>query len=221
MRILDLFAGAGGAAVGYHRAFPDAEIVGVDIVPQPRYPFTFVQADAMTFPLDGFDFIHASPPCQRYSVTRHTHAKVYPDLVGPVRNRLVANGVPWAMENVVGAPMPAAFVLCGASFGLKAYDELSGKVLWLRRHRLFESSAFVMPPACACRGKDIGGVYSGGPNNRNPNWNRGGYTPPGAVRKVLMDIGWMTGRQLCEAIPPAYTEFIGHQLAAVLAERAA
>jgi DNA (cytosine-5)-methyltransferase 1 len=84
--VLDLFCGGGGAAMGYARA--GFEVVGVDINPQPHYPFEFHQADALEFPLDGYDAIHASPPCQAYSVTRFTHSKTYPDLIGPIREHL-------------------------------------------------------------------------------------------------------------------------------------
>src|SRR3989338_9102679 len=108
MRLLDLFCGAGGAAMGYSRA-GFTEIVGVDIKPQPRYPFTFIQADAMTYPLDGFDAIHASPPCHKYSTVGKQSAKklgtIYSDLVGPIRERLEAAGVPYVIENVMGAPL--------------------------------------------------------------------------------------------------------------------
>lgn len=115
-RLLDLFCGAGGAAAGYHRAGFD--VVGVDINPQPNYPFEFHQADAMTFPLDGFDAIHASPPCQRYSrmsTSRPTLAATYPDLVAPIRERIERG--PYVIENVPGAPLVDPLVLCGGGDG--------------------------------------------------------------------------------------------------------
>ena len=101
MRILDLFSGAGGAAEGYHRAFPHAEVVGVDINPQPRYPFTFHQADALTFDLDGYDLIHASPPCQSFTAYRrkgHGVGDGYPNLIPAIRDRLRAAGVPYVID---------------------------------------------------------------------------------------------------------------------------
>ena len=101
-RLLDLFCGAGGAAVGYHRA-GFTEIVGVDIKPQPRYPFTFIQADAMTYPLDGFDAIHASPPCQGYSIMKNLpwlRHRVYPLLILPTRERLAASGGPYMIQKL-------------------------------------------------------------------------------------------------------------------------
>ncbi len=220
-RLLDLFCGAGGCSMGYHRAGFD--VVGVDIKRQKNYPFEFHQADALEFPLDGFDAIHASPPCQAYSVTRHTHTKEHPELVAPTRERLVGAGVPWIMENVIGAPMPSAIVLCGASFGLHAYDPATGLDLWLKRHRYFESSNLFMPPPCACKGKKIGGVYGGGPENRSLAGSHrigGGYTPAQPVRAELMGIAWMNQQELTQAIPPAYTEWIGLQLLDVLAAAA-
>lgn len=218
MKLLDLFCGAGGAAVGYHRAGFD-EIVGIDIDNQRHYPFEFHQRDVMTVLtayLREFDMIHASPPCQAYSVTRHSHKKAHPDLLPFVREMLVASGVPYVIENVVGAPMPDAFTLCGSSFGLSAYDDKSEQTLWLKRHRLFEASFAVPAVDCQCRGKKIGGVYGGGPSNRNPSWKRGGYTPPLPVQKELMGIDWMPGKPLKQAIPPAYTEHIGKAFIASL-----
>ncbi len=116
-RLLDLFCGAGGCSVGYHRAGFD--VVGVDINPQPNYPFEFHQADAMEFPLDGFDVIHASPPCQAYSVTRHIKCtgNNHSDLVGAVRNKI--SEYPHVIENVAGSPlMRGSVMLCGLMFGL-------------------------------------------------------------------------------------------------------
>lgn len=226
-RLLDLFCGAGGASMGYYRAGFD--VVGVDIKPQRHYPFEFHQADAMTYPLDGFDAIHASPPCQTYSITKHTHSKEYPDLVDATRDRLIEPGVPWVMENVIGAPMPNALVLCGTMFALTA-DDLDDTPLFLRRHRLFETSHLVFGPGpCRCAamkgaGWHVGGVYGGGAHDRA--WARehrkGGYTPHVSVRRSLMGIDWMPEKPLNEAIPPAYTEWIGRQLlAAIERERAA
>jgi DNA (cytosine-5)-methyltransferase 1 len=212
VRILDLFCGAGGAAMGYHRAFPDAEIVGVDINPQPRYPFTFVQADAMTYPLDGFDFIHASPPCQGYSRMNHVHKRAYPMLIAATRHRLRSSGAAWTIENVEGAPLIDPITLCGTMFGLAVL-----------RHRLFESSFDVPAPRC---GSHDGEFYAptghGAPNRanraRNPHLRGVGYTDR---CRAAMGIDWMNRDELAEAIPPAYTEHIGNALAAHLMERAA
>jgi DNA (cytosine-5)-methyltransferase 1 len=234
-RLLDLFCCQGGAAVGYHRAGFD--VVGVDIEPQPHYPFEFHQADAtamvqtvdgcwhegvMTSPpgrlracLGHFDAIHASPPCQHYSVTKHTHSNTHPDLVGPTRDMLQASGLPWVMENVVGAPMPGALVLCGSEFNLKAYDPATEREVWLKRHRLFESNLLLMGAGgCSCYGRFIGGVYGGGSANNNhaKQVRHGGYTPAKEVRGQLLGVDWMTMRGQSQAIPPAYTEFIGEQL---------
>src|SRR5713226_9004155 len=140
-RLLDLFCGAGGAAAGYARA--GFEVVGVDIRPQPRYPFAFHQADALTCSLDGFDAYHASPPCQLYSRThRLWKSSVHPDLVDPLRQRLRATGKPYMLENVPGAPLPGSIVLCGTMFGLGVL-----------RHRLFESNVLLfLPGPCAHKG---------------------------------------------------------------------
>lgn len=107
-RLLDLFCGAGGAAAGYYRA--GFEVVGVDLAPQPRFPFPFVQADALAHLADHgreFDAIHASPPCQAYSICGALPQcqRDYPRLLEPVRELLVASGRPWILENVVGAPL--------------------------------------------------------------------------------------------------------------------
>jgi DNA (cytosine-5)-methyltransferase 1 len=139
MRLLDLFCGAGGAAVGYSQAV-FTEIVGVDIEPQPNYPFTFVQGDALEPPvrLEDFDLIHASPPCQRYSrATPHRTRGNHPDLVDPIRRLLVASGIPYVIENVEFAPLPAAAKVCGSYFGLP-----------IQRHRLFEASFAMLGAPC-------------------------------------------------------------------------
>jgi len=146
-KILDLFCGAGGASMGYHLA--GFEVVGVDIALQPNYPFEFHQADAMAFPLSGFDAIHASPPCQAYTrmarglLQSQGRAKEHPRLIEPIRARLLESGLPYIIENVEGAPLIRPIRLCGSSFGLD-----------VQRHRLFEvlpSSVLMSVPSGAVR----------------------------------------------------------------------
>lgn len=237
-RILDLFCGAGGAAVGYHRA--GFEVVGVDIKPQPNYPFEFVQADALSvlergLPYDfhtlaeSFDAIHASPPCQAYSVLRRANPDAeYPDLIEPTRKLLEQTGLPWIIENVPGSPTRHLVVLCGSMFGLGALsgDGKKAERMWrqLRRHRNFEMSFPMMSPPCQHEGEALG-VYGGGPTGRYTFENgarkdrygrRGGYQGTVAEKQSAMDIDWMNADQINQSIPPAYTEFIGTQLMAHL-----
>lgn len=214
MRLLDLFCGAGGAAVGYHRA-GFTEIVGVDIKPQKNYPFTFVQADALEYLAEHgseFDVIHASPPCQGYSVLAAMHPTgEWPDLIPPVRAALIATGVPNVIENVEAARLlsrPALFgahgiLLCGSMFGLGI---ARGQ---LRRHRLFEGSTLLRQPACQHRGRAVGVYGHGGHSGKHRMLYR-------AEAAEAMGIDWMTRDELAQAIPPAYTEFIGRQLLAAL-----
>ena len=214
-RLLDLFCGAGGAAMGYSRA-GFTEIVGVDIAPQKNYPFTFVQADAMTYPLEGFDLIHASPPCQRYARIGAVHGRreLHPDLVDPTRARLLSSGAPWVMENVPDAHLPNALTLCGSMFGLGAVGELDGIQRQLRRHRLFELSPGMhfLTPSCAHRGEPVG-VYGRGGRQRATR-NRG-YMGSLRERIEAMGIDWMTRDELTQAIPPAYTSYIGRAFMAL------
>ena len=205
-RLLDLFCGAGGCSVGYHRA--GFEVVGVDSRPQPRYPFEFHQADALTFPLDGFDVIHASPPCQHYCVCNrglgNTH--LYPDLIRKVRDRL--NGLMYVIENVPGAPLVQPITLCGSMFGLRT------EVGWLRRHRLFELPLVILAPSCSHpTGMSIG-VYGHGTNSYHR--EKLGRNITVDEKREAMGIDWMTGKELSQAIPPAYTEWIGRRLLAKL-----
>jgi len=226
-QLLDLYCGAGGASMGYARA--GFRVTGVDLKPQPRYPFRFIQADAMrvlaghVLDLAPFTAIHASPPCQLFS--RATVAPgvrdAHVDLLTPTRVALDAIGKPYVIENVEGAPLRNPVTLCGTEFGLRAWDETSGLTLWLKRHRLFESwPVFLMGAGgCHCsagRAKGvIGGVYGGGSNDRNRarTVRHGGYTPPTDVRGPLLGVDWpMTQYELSQAIPPAYTHFLGLQL---------
>lgn len=222
-RLLDLFCGAGGAGEGYHRAGFD--VVGVDINPQPRYPFEFHQADAMTYPLDGFDVIHASPPCQAYCALKTmTNSKEHPELVGEIRERLIENGKPWVIENVFGAPLNHPVMLCGSHFNLKAADGYS-----LRRHRYFEMSIYMLSPFACSHGKKTVGVYGGKARDialekrhyALPKETRGepvGVVLPQTTGREAMGIDWMNMRELSESIPPAYTEWIGKQLMKYLKE---
>lgn len=219
-RLLDLFSGAGGCSVGYARA--GFEVVGVDIEPMLNYPFEFHQADALTFPLEGFDVIHASPPCQAYSVLRRANPDAkYVDLIGPTRELLQRTGLPYVIENVPGAPLQAAVELCGSMFGLGAGERQ------LRRHRLFESNVPMMQPSCQHRGEAIG-VYGGSPTGRYTFENgakkdyynrRGGYQGTIAEKREAMGIDWMDASEINQAIPPAYTEYIGHYLMAEINAR--
>jgi DNA (cytosine-5)-methyltransferase 1 len=222
-RLLDLFCCEGGAALGYARAGFD--VVGVDIEPRfaKRYPFEFHRGDAIEYlKAHGheFDAIHASPPCQGYSVatlgTPGAREK-HPRLIEPVRDALVASGRPWVIENVVGAPLLSPLMLCGSMFDLTATDD-DGRTLRLERHRLFESNVMLYPPGPDRhdRSVPVGGVYGGGRSDR---WEakhvrRGGYTPAKHVREALIGVerGHMTLHGLSQSIPPAYTEWIGAQL---------
>lgn len=219
MKALDLFCGAGGVSVGLQRA--GFEVVGVDINPQPHHRGgTFVQADALTYPLEGFDFIWASPPCQAYTVSRSRVAperrKEHPRLIDPMRERLRVSGAKWVMENVPGAPLRHPFLLCGGSFGLGARGD-DGVFRQLRRHRLFESSIWgIGPPPCGCNGLEKIGVYGNGGgrvNRYDP--ERRGYKGNAREAREALGIDWMTIAELSQAIPPAYAEWIGRQALAL------
>jgi DNA (cytosine-5)-methyltransferase 1 len=195
---LDLYSGAGGAAMGYHRAGFD--VVGIDLRPQPRYPFEFHQADALeylaTADLSLFDAIHASPPCQLYAkVTawRGTPSD-HPDLLDPTRQALTAIGLPWVIENVPEAPLRHDLLLCGSQFGLA-----------VKRHRAFETSPrlFSLIPPCRHRGL-LPFVHKGE-----------------RAFADAMGCHWMTNRGARQAIPPAFTEHLGGLLLAALTTGAA
>jgi DNA (cytosine-5)-methyltransferase 1 len=208
-RLLDLFCGAGGAAMGYHRAGFD--VVGVDIKPQPRYPFEFLQCDAMNeeelyavAALYGpFAGIHASCPCQAYSDLRHRTGADYPDLIAPTRDLLERTGLPYVIENVEGAPLHDPVVICGSSLGLGTADRQ------LRRHRLFETNWPLMVPPCAHGGEAVVGVYGTGGGGQMTR----GFKARGVVEaREALATPWMTLSECAQAVPPAYTELIGHQL---------
>jgi len=214
MKLLDLYCGAGGAAMGYHRAGFD-EIVGVDIKPQPNYPFTFIQGDALAYAAahgHEFDAIHASPPCQAY-VDHNMHRETkHPKLIEPTIEALEATGKPYVVENVLGQPLRANLMLCGTMFGLLVL-----------RHRYFRLSfpPPMSPFSCTHIGTvamgDYADVYSFGAHGpRGIDGKRRGKPNPGPDWKEAMGIEWMSKSELIQSIPPAYTEYIGKQLLAAM-----
>lgn len=224
MRLLDLFCKAGGCTKGYQDA--GFTVVGVDIEAQPRYVGAeFVQADALAYLSDllaqpglgGFDAVHASPPCQHFSrmtACRPGLSEQYPDLVGPTRDLLDASGLPYVIENVPGAPLRDPVKLCGCQFGLR-----SPRGLTVRRERWFEVNwplfGFLPPhnhsePALPVTG------HSPGKEWRELYVDRYGEAPRLDERRSAMGVPWMNRDEATEAIPPAYTEWIGSQLMAHL-----
>lgn len=219
-RLLDLFSGAGGAAKGYHDAGFD--VVGVDIAPQPNYPFDHHVGDALEF-LAGnwreFDAVHASPPCQRFSdlAKRNGNAEDWPDLIWPTRIALMCTGLPWVIENVEGAPLRNPVTLCGTQFwGLRVI-----------RHRLFETDWPLLINDCGNRHPLVfthdkrKNHYGKLDQNTSFVQVTGGGNATVANKAAAMGIDWMTGKELNEAIPPRYTEFVGLQLRAHMRERRA
>jgi DNA (cytosine-5)-methyltransferase 1 len=216
--LIDLFCGAGGAAAGYRRA--GFTVIGVDIADQPHYPFEFVKADALTYPLDAADAIHASPPCQAFTQMSNRWrgkgglADSHTDLIAPIRERLKAAGVPYVIENVPGAKraMRSTLTLHGGMFGLGVY-----------RPRLFESNVLILAPRDAPP-EDAIGVYGKAHDGRLL-WARADGTEQHAPASLAeaqeaMGMDWGDWAGVKEAVPPAYTEFIGMQLIAWCVEAA-
>jgi DNA (cytosine-5)-methyltransferase 1 len=224
-RLLDLYCGAGGAAMGYHRAGFD--IVGVDIEPQPRYPFAFVQTDALSTLIEGVDFdaVHASPPCQVWTAYKRRGSGVgdrYVNLIPDTRRLLQEAGLPYVIENIepARAELRSPVLLCGSMF-----DREDGTPLDVQRHRLFETSGFPLhaPRACAHNNEHWTPRFTPASNRTNlrKTVEVGVYRIPLAVQQRAMGIDWMRLDELSEAIPPAYTEHLGHQLLAALGWEAA
>jgi hypothetical protein len=216
-KLLDLFCGAGGAGMGYHRA--GFEVVGVDIAPQPDYPFEFHQADALDHLADHwwrYDIIHASPPCQASTaLTKGTNkGRVYVNLIPETRRMLRMTGLPTVIENVQGSDLRRDLTLCGEMFGLGVI-----------RHRYFEVEGYkaTEPPHKPHQGRVRGwrhGTYYDGPYVAV--YGDGGGKGSVAEWQTAMGIDWTDDRKaLAEAIPPAYTEHIGRQLISRAVERAA
>lgn len=222
MKLLDLFCKAGGCSVGYHRA--GFEVIGVDIEPQPNYPYKFIQGDAIEilksmlrnekkFHGHTFDVVHASPPCQKYSgiqglaIARNGGYKEHVDLVAPTRALLTAMRFPYVIENVVGAPLMNPITLCGSMFDLKVY-----------RHRLFESNMFLVAPDHFPHNDSTPSAGNGvSPKGFISICGTGGVRGMKAQEiidywSMAMGIDWMNRKELAQAIPPAYTEYIGLQL---------
>jgi DNA (cytosine-5)-methyltransferase 1 len=212
LRLLDLFCGAGGAAMGYSRA--GFEVIGVDIKPQPHYPFGFWQADALSilgregadadrlWRLGHFDAIHASPPCQlwtRFQSSQPQRENKHLDLITPTRPLLEATGLPWVIENVPGSPLCNPVQLCGSGFGLGVKR---GQLL---RHRLFEASFPLQALPCHHAGPSVMVAGHGVDGYRGNGLNA-------AEARQAMGIDWMNRDEMAEAVPPAYTEWIGRQL---------
>lgn len=208
LKAIDLYCCAGGTSMGLYRAGYD--VTGVDIKKMPRYPFRFIRADVLSLTpeyLRQFDFIWASPPCQKHTAMKTMHnAKEHPDLIPATRAMLKAAGVPWVMENVEGAPLIEPVTLCGSMFGLGIPEAQ------LRRHRGFEASFPLPALACSHREGATIGIYGGHVRNRV---RREGSHARGVEDFTFeqgceaMDIHWMNLMELCQAIPPAYGEHIG------------
>lgn len=225
-RILDLFCCQGGAGYGYHLAGFD--VVGVDLDPQPRYPFAFHCGDALavmeallagekvafTYPsgevvnlgLSDFSAAHASPPCQAYTLAQRIRNRPHPDLVGPTRDALVASGLPWIIENVEGAPLINPVMLCGAMFpDLRVY-----------RHRLFESNE---PLSCPPHPAHVAPLRKMGRPPAAGDFMHvvGNFSGVETAKTAMGGIDWMNRDGLRESIPPAFTEHLGRQLLARIA----
>ena len=245
-RLLDLFCGQGGAAAGYIAAGWD--VTGVDIANHAhRYPGAFVQGDALAYLAQhghGYDAIHASPPCQGYTIAtagNPTARAKHRRLIAATRELLILAGRPWVIENVEQArrQMVDPIMLCGRMFGLGALDE-DGEPLVLDRHRLFESNVpLVAPPHPKHGAEQVAGVYGGSRRAKRRDGETlaevaprdryaarvergGGYVPRSiAVQQRLLGIDWMTVKGMQESIPPAYAEFVGRQLLAHVGRAAA
>lgn len=216
MRVLDLFCGIGGASMGYHMA--GFEVVGVDIANQPNYPFQLISKNALSLPialLRTFDLIHASPPCQHFTAYRRNKSVAegiedrYQNLIPPTREMLTHAGVPYVMENLPGSPLRRDLMLCGSMFKTNS----SSPFMDVRRHRIFESTFSTPQPKCNHKIWQKR-KYKPSSNRTNKRFTIeiGSWDEPLALQKVAMGVNWgVTTRELSEAIPPAYTKYIGEQ----------
>lgn len=204
---LDLFCCQGGASYGLDAA--GFQVVGIDIVEQPNYPFPFIKADAVTTLPRGFDFVWASPPCQAYTLAQRIRGNEHPDLIEPTRQMLRDSGIPYCIENVVGAPLENPIMLCGSMFHLQTY-----------RHRLFECSFPIEAPHHPEHIAPI--TKMGRPPREGEMMHIVGNFSGVAHARGIMGTQWMTRDGLREAIPPAFSKFIGQAaLAAIHQQREA
>lgn len=181
------------------------DVTGVDIKPQKHYPFKFIQADALTVDLDGYDAYWASPPCQHYSSATRDRS-LHPDLYVPTRKRLQSTGKPFILENVIGAPYETGIILCGSMFNLSADGE------WIERHRNFETSWMIFQPECHHPLTPRAVTVTGKSFTAEVREYKHSRQCPYALAEKLMGIDWMDRAELTQAIPPAYSEFLGKQL---------
>lgn len=211
LTVLDTYCCQGGASMGYHRA--GFTVTGVDLHPQPHYPFTFIQADAIDYIREHgheYDLITGSPTCRRWTNAQRIQGNDHPDLITPTREAMKASGRPYIIENVEGAAAALVdpLLLCGSMFGLKTY-----------RHRLFESS---LPLGTRMHPRHTAPLAKMGRRPQPGEYMHvvGNFSGADLAREV-MGMPWATRDGLREAIPPAYTEFIGEQAAAHLTAVAA
>ena len=175
-------------------------VEGVDNAAQPKYPFSFNLGDALNFPLEGFDFVWASPVCKRYSSATKTSktAHRHPDQIAAVRKKLSDWGGPYVIENVLGAPLINPVLLCGTMFDLKLY-----------RHRIFESNFYIEQPVHPKHTARV--CKMGRPPKRGEYINPVGHFSGVAKAREAMDIDWLGQKELAQAIPPRYSEYIINQ----------
>lgn len=190
--------------MGLHRA--GFEVVGVDIKPQPNYPFEFQIGDALEADLGEFDFVWASPPCQKHSLLKHRVAKDYECLIARTRDLLVTSGKPFIIENVPRAPLINPVMLCGSSFGLQ-----------VRRHRIFESNCHISGARCRHEIQpepiDVSGTGGRQIAPRKKLTGGRGRKPNNLEEaRLIMDMPWASRREISQAIPPAFSEFLGRQV---------
>lgn len=200
LKALDLFCGAGGASYGIWQSGFD--VVGVDINPQPEYPFPFIQANALDIDFQKFDFVWASPPCQAFTAykRRKNHVRPVENLIPQVREKLEKSGVKYCIENVPGAPLYEPVMLCGSMFGLD-----------VRRHRLFETNFKVDQPKCRHDRQEPRFPPATNRKNLRKTVEVGVWRIPLDVQQKAMGIKWMQRKTLSQAIPPAYSNYIARR----------